>query len=508
MENWRLIEDLKTENKYLKERIAYLEAKLSLYELKKTIRERSIDFAAFSAYSKNLKHSIATRTPLSLKGYINLALYQLYPDLKETEKVWQKKQVIADIFMTLTSGSMRIQQVLLGLVLYSCNAPDLIWRVLSRLGLAPSEKFLIQLLTTTVNEGAEMQETTVYGMDTTYISTNHTMKSTTVHPITICLANRTSIVWNLHDQVYRDVRIEDLRTEVLQIFSSPSTYTQWFLITVEKLKSGSKISYPTSTLIGSAPFVYPNTQSYQYGIDSKKASPYGNVDDLILDLCKKNKTRQNPFPTFIYADWEYYSKILSLSQSETMLVPVIATWHYCWHFVKAIFILFGDWLLLPIAERLRWRKIKKDAQDYHACCDFLVALTEAAIGLIQCFRNQTDVLEHYRQMQFNAKMYSELIYFVVHAGVPLCTLLVAIRQGNFETFQNCVRQNLPIFLAAQKKHYSLLTVHFIWLTNRFSTKAIQIYCSNLWFKLTAHSAWYSANDVVIENVNHFNTIVS
>ena len=191
---------------------------------------------------------------------------------------------------------------------------------------------------------------------------------------------------------------------------------------------------------------------------------------------------------------------MTLSKQQHLLVPVLGAWHYCWHLVKAIFILYGDWLLIPISIKLGWRKIRMEADNYHACCTFLISLIRAGIAIIQKFNNKSNILGHYQETKKVAVMYSEMVYFIYAIGVPLCMTLTAVRSGDLNLLQKCVTHNLRLFLAAHKKHYSFLFVHFIWVTNKLSEKALQIYSSNLWFKLSSHSKYYSANDVTIENV--------
>ena len=130
---------------------------------------------------------------------------------------------------------------------------------------------------------------------------------------------------------------------------------------------------------------------------------------------------------------------------EKRLIPVLAVWHYIWHVVKAIFIIHGDWLLIPIAQRLRYRKIKLEANNFHASCGFIVTITKVALHLISKFKLKTDVTPHFNECKDAAVMYSELVNFVYSAGIPLCMLLTAVRSGNFELFRKCVISNLRRF---------------------------------------------------------------
>jgi hypothetical protein len=500
MNGEELIHQLEQEIEKLKERIQFLQNIVDIFKFSPILRAKGMQLARLLACSQNFKRHIAISTPLTIKRAMYFILDKMYPNLNETEKIWQRKQLIFDSFVTLTSGAVQIQQTLIGILLYSCNAPDLIWRVLNRLGVAPTEKYVINLLSENPNGDAPGDNIRVFGIDTTYITLNYSMKSGNVHPITICLAHLLEKTWAPAEPIFRPEPNQQFIKEVRLIFQNSSNVRQWYVNSLERVKNGKRISYPTSELPESAPFKYPVAHCFRYGIDSKKSTEFGNIDDLILEICQNNKKGQIRLPMFIYADWEYYTKILDLSVKEPLLVPVLATFHYCWHFVKAIFVLYGDWLLMPIAQKLKWRKIKLDADDYHACCDFLVSLTRAAICIIEKFKTQSDIVEHYLETKENARMYSELVFFVYNAGVPLCTLLIAIRSGNFELLKSCAVHNLKLFRAAHKKHYSFLSVHFIWTTNKLNEMALEIYSGTLWFKMVAHSKFYSANDAIIENV--------
>ena len=342
MDFQRIIDDLRKENYCSKKRIHELELKLVIYQLGRNFRVKSQDYAKLLASSSDFKSSIALDTPLDLKAFVYNGIHRLYPDLIINDKIWQRIQVIFDSLMTLTSGAMRIQQNLLGVILYCTNTPDLVWRVLSRLGLAPSEKFVSKLLSVREESKSQNNCPLVFGIDTTYISTNFSMKSALVHPITICLANNTRIPWLPSDNLYKNFEEHQLIAQAIAKYKQVNDNQQWFLNVWEKLRNAKNISFPTDPLPKHAPFSYPKVHQFRFGLDSKKATNYGNVDDLIINICNKHKNPQVVFPTFFYADWEYYSKILTLSAKQSFLVPVLATWHYTWHLVKAIFILYGD----------------------------------------------------------------------------------------------------------------------------------------------------------------------
>ena len=130
---------------------------------------------------------------------------------------------------------------------------------------------------------------------------------------------------------------------------------------------------------------------------------------------------------------------------------------------------------MPIAQRFRYRKIKLEANNFHASCGFIVTITKVALHLISKFKLKTDVTPHFNECKDAAVMYSELVNFVYSAGIPLCMLLTAVRSGNFELFRKCVISNLRLFLVSKKHHYSFLSVHFIWVTGKLQQKALQIY---------------------------------
>ena len=124
-----------------------------------------------------------------------------------------------------------------------------------------------------------------------------------------------------------------------------------------------------------------------------------------MSLYQDQRNVKNPYPVFIYGDWEYYSKIIKLSGQTTNIVPVLAAWHYLWHLLKAIFILHGDWLLLPIATKLMYRRVNATADNYHACCGYLISLTKAAIDIIEQNKKDVDVMKHFSDTKDNAVMY-------------------------------------------------------------------------------------------------------
>lgn len=148
-----------------------------------------------------------------------------------------------------------------------------------------------------------------------------------------------------------------------------------------------------------------------------------------------------------------------------------------------------------------YRRVNATADNYHACCGYLISLTKAAIDIIEQNKKDVDVMKHFSDTKDSAVMSSQLVHFVYTAAIPFCNTLTAVRSGNYELFRKCVISNIPLFLATKKKNYSYLSVHFIWTTSILTEKALEIYKSNLWFFLTLQSKFYSANDDIIENVS-------
>ncbi len=500
MESSSVIEKLKEENKKLREEVDMLKQELYFYKHNKVSRDTVPSISVALSNLENTQFEIAMRTSFKLRGMMNLLMGQLYPQLDISAESTNRIQVILDIMETMTSGAVKMQQILIGVLLYSCSVPRVVWNLLCKLRIAPTEFTIKKWLKGIAADSTAVLSMKVYGIDTTYMTSYHSIKSAQIHPVTICVSNVSGIKWQVSDSTFKLISEEQLKMAVCQSFKAKSEYQNWFLIIQERHRNRLKLSFPTSTALTPDKYRFPHVSRFKYGMDSKKATPFGNVEDLILDLVKEHCQGDNNQPLFLYGDYEYYSKIVRLSVKEKRLIPVLAVWHYIWHVVKAIFIIHGDWLLIPIAQRFRYRKIKLEANNFHASCGFIVTITKVALHLISKFKLKTDVTQHFNECKYAAVMYSELVNFVYSAGIPLCMLLTAVRSGNFELFRKCVISNLRLFLVSKKHHYSFLSVHFIWVTGKLQQKALQIYISNMWFPLSQNSVFYSGNDVIIENV--------
>ena len=500
MDQEAVINDLRKENERLKQEISRLKVEIAFFTFEKLFRGSFPSASVAIATLPVLRNLIDTCSSLKLKGALNLIMAQLYPNLAATVEVNVRKRLILDVMETMTSGAIKIQQLLIGVLLYSCSCPRVIWRLLSKLRIAPTEKSVKKWLTFKLIEDATEQYLTVYGIDTTYMASYHSITAARIHPVTICVATVTDLKWHLSQPIFKTFRNNELNTFVLQTFKEQLEYQSWYLLLDQRNRNNQKLSFPLTSSTGNKNYRYPFIKSFKYGVDSKKVTPHGFVDDIILSMVKNHCNGDNCLPFFLYGDYEYYSKIVRLSLKEERLIPVLAVWHYSWHFLKAIFVLHGDWLLMPIAEKLKFRKIKEDANDFHSCSGFVLTVTKAALTLISKVNSKSDVIKHFQECKSSAVMYAQLVHFVYTTGVPFCILLMSIRSADFVTFRKCVISSLRLFLATKKSHYSFLTVHFIWMTAKLQPMALEAYISNLWFPLTKNSAFFSGNDVIIENV--------
>lgn len=272
----------------------------------------------------NIDFLIAREGSNKLRAMMNIIIHHLYPTMRNDCTDSLRKQVILDLMSTFRSGSIKLQQILIGALFYIHAIPRTVWRLLTKLRIAPNENFMKKWLSTKQMNELPTNMTQVFGIDTTYLTTYHSIKAAKVHPLTVCLTFAINIPWLMSDTLFQSYSMETFTERINHQVNGVDCFQQWYIICSQKLSQTSKISHPTSPCQRSDKHQHPGMAAFKYGMDSKKISEYGDVEELILSLYQYQRNVKNPYPVFIYGDWEYYSKIIKLSGQNTNIVPVLA----------------------------------------------------------------------------------------------------------------------------------------------------------------------------------------
>ncbi len=164
------------------------------------------------------------------------------------------------------------------------------------------------------------------------------------------------------------------------------------------------------------------------------------------------------------------------SKKKTFLIPDI--FHFTGHILIAIYQMFGDWALIPIADQLDRRRAfysknlkmsdfsKLEEYFYH----FSIALIELVIedfnkSEFHSMEGDEGMIEFYRKKLKNEQKHC-LLYFCYYYVIPYWSQRAACRAGDALYVVEHLGYWYHLFAAAEKKLYCFLTLHFLGQFNR------------------------------------------
>jgi len=78
-----------------------------------------------------------------------------------------------------------------------------------------------------------------------------------------------------------------------------------------------------------------------------------------------------------------YKLRLKTSRKYNWLIPIPGAWHWTWHILKGIFLVYYDFILLPFSAMLRYKFLDRNVVNFHYREDFLEVVTIAVFLWIQ-----------------------------------------------------------------------------------------------------------------------------
>ena len=65
------------------------------------------------------------------------------------------------------------------------------------------------------------------------------------------------------------------------------------------------------------------------------------------------------------------------------VIPVPGEWHWTWHILQAIFIVYGEFIIFPLALKLGFKSIDLKAKNFHYAEDILEIATLALLKWVR-----------------------------------------------------------------------------------------------------------------------------
>src|ERR1700761_6329806 len=112
------------------------------------------------------------------------------------------------------------------------------------------------------------------------------------------------------------------------------------------------------------------------------------------------------------------------------MIPVPGEWHWTWHIIKGIFVLYYDSILLPCAKAMGYSTLDREAKNFHYAEDLLQIVTIGILGWIEsCLPKLPagfNVIDWMHNLKQNKPLY-EMVYACYYYFVPYWVTRAAIK---------------------------------------------------------------------------------
>ena len=144
------------------------------------------------------------------------------------------------------------------------------------------------------------------------------------------------------------------------------------------------------------------------------------------------------------------------------LIPVPGWWHFEWHTQKAIFRLYGNWLLTPLAFKMGRTPAHIDktskVKNFRSTDEFLVNFTTASLKYFNSLIDESgcaDMPAFLEHIHRNSNFY-DVGYLTFYTLVPYVQMCSAVRLGDWRKFESLLPVWLQLFVASDKTKYRSL----------------------------------------------------
>jgi hypothetical protein len=239
---------------------------------------------------------------------------------------------------------------------------------------------------------------------------------------------------------------------------------------------------------------------------NRQTSSYTDIRYVLANFYKEHLVMSEQAFAFVQGDEQVFTLcwLLKVRNPTEFLwmVPVAAEWHWTWHILKAIYRLWGTFILFPLSQILNYSNLDLKCDNFHYGEDFLELVTLAITSWYMNLARKhptmtpTDILHHYKM---NSQVY-ELLYAFIYYFAPYWLTRSAVKCGDAALLTKLWRYWLHIFIATGKYRYARMTIRFLWILHTIDEDVLQIYNSNRVFSFSGGKGTGIAIDAVNEMV--------
>ncbi len=153
---------------------------------------------------------------------------------------------------------------------------------------------------------------------------------------------------------------------------------------------------------------------------------------------------------------------------------------------------------------LSYKSLDIEADNFHYAKDFLEIVTIAiAKWITNCVgRSATqDSITNWLSSIKNNRVRYELAYACIHYFIPYWEIRSAIKWNKVEEMETWWRYWIHLFHATRKKHYTLLSIRFLWILRAMAPEVREVYEKYNIFSFSGDEGTGIPADEVVELVS-------
>lgn len=285
--------------------------------------------------------------------------------------------------------------------------------------------------------------------------------------------------------------------------TNPATRTNWLHQFVRSIDGSDTciLSYDEQEpIVSRKQYIGKPVVSYRLNQDTKSSD---NILSYVKDIRRNTPDDEITVMIGDQETWQFLRKLENLG-----VVPVFGVWHAEYHVLNAIFHVWGDTILEPIAQKLNLRsyyKMDSNGKKFVVFRIFKKFILSLVRLILQCVQHQFDVAKcDFTTLLEKAKSenyrYYVFLQFAILAGVPYVMWTRSVRSNNFSTWRQAFASFLPHFTISGKNKYVNILISFEVMYQRASESLRTILQRCIAFPATEHSKYFSGNDDNIEQV--------
>ena len=159
------------------------------------------------------------------------------------------------------------------------------------------------------------------------------------------------------------------------------------------------------------------------------------------------------------------------------LIPVPGEWHWTWHILKAIYLVYYDTILLPFAQELGYSSLDREVKDFHYAEDLLEMVTLTIVKWIDesmAMCPGLTINQWLCKIKSNKPAY-ELAYAFVHYFILYWNTRSALKWNKIEEMESWWQYWIHLFIRNKKHNYTLMSMRFLWILRSLNPEIRKMY---------------------------------